>query len=178
MKAREELCKGAESAAVSRYASARDQRRRKPRTAAEPTAIITASSVTAMTVAITGWCMANHVRPTTREVFPKLSAQLLKGSGDVLATARVPAFVRCVVSARPTEDRSQSLRRRRRLPKRCHRDEGATDWTHDGVQGVPRRVDPRDLVRDKLHHVHRERSAIPGLLETNGTALAASPVEA
>src|SRR6516225_5924234 len=52
-------------------------------------------------MAIAGCAVANQVSHTASISSPKLSAQLLKGSGDIFAAARALAFVPCDVSAIP-----------------------------------------------------------------------------
>src|SRR5260221_14542235 len=48
-----------------------------------------------------GWAVVNQVSQTARRSSPMLSAQLEKGSGMVLAAARVLALAPCEVSAIP-----------------------------------------------------------------------------
>src|SRR3974390_1576688 len=48
-----------------------------------------------------GCTVANHVIHTANKSSPKLSAQLLRVSGDMFAAARALAFVPCDVSAIP-----------------------------------------------------------------------------
>src|SRR5258707_2768212 len=58
------------------------------------------SNATTMIVAV-GWTVAIHVSHTASASSPKLSSQLLNGSGLVLAAARALALVPCDVSATP-----------------------------------------------------------------------------
>src|SRR5215467_5816066 len=51
------------------------------------------------TTAIVGWAVANQVSQTANISSPKLSAQLLSGSGDMFAAARALALVPCEVRA-------------------------------------------------------------------------------
>ena len=51
------------------------------------------SSTTTTTRAATGYLRATKPRPTTKTSSPRLSSQLVNGSGLALATTRVPAFV-------------------------------------------------------------------------------------
>ena len=58
-----------------------------------------------------------------------------------------------------TEQGRQGLRRRRCVAERRDGNEGAAERPHDGVQGVPHRVDPGHLVGYELHAVHDECDA-------------------
>ena len=54
-----------------------------------------------MTIVAVGWTVAIQVSQTASASSPKLSSQLLKGSGLVFTAARVLAFVPCEVNATP-----------------------------------------------------------------------------
>src|SRR5579863_4111108 len=53
------------------------------------------------TMAMVGCAEENQASQIARRSSPRLSAQLLSGSGDMLAAARALAFVPCEVSAMP-----------------------------------------------------------------------------
>src|SRR4029077_8660719 len=57
-----------------------------------------------------GCAVANQVSQTARTSSPKLNAQLLSGSGEMLAAARALAFVPCEVSAMPPATRAAAQR--------------------------------------------------------------------
>src|SRR5213076_1743270 len=58
-------------------------------------------SAAMMTVVASGWAVAIQVSQTARTSSPKLSAQLLNGSGLAFTAARALAFVPCEVRATP-----------------------------------------------------------------------------
>ena len=57
------------------------------------------SSTTTTTSAATGYLSARKPSPTTNRSSPRLSSQLVNGSGLVFAMTRVPALVTCVLPA-------------------------------------------------------------------------------
>ncbi len=98
--------------------------------------------------------------PTTKTSSVMLRIQFENGSGLVLATARVPALVKCEPAASvPPSSAAKPFHRRARVAERGDGDERAADRPDHRVHRVPHRVHPRHLVGDELDDVEHERRA-------------------
>ena len=98
-----------------------------------------------------GCDMASVVSPTATVSSSTLRIQLLKGSGLVLAAVRVTAFAPCDVSATEPPTSAARIFHASGMPEKMPKlSPAATMGPHQGVNGVPHRVDVRDLVGEEL----------------------------
>ena len=68
-------------------------------------------------------------------------------------------------------ERDDDFKGRAGLTQNADRNERATDRPDDGVNGVPRRVDPRNFVREKFQNVERARDPKDEGMAQNGERL-------
>ena len=94
------------------------------------------------------------------------------GSGDVLATRRVEAFAECVTRlGAARRERDDDIEGRAGLAQDTNREQRAADRPDDGVNGVPRGIDPRNFVREKFQDVERARDPEDERIAQNGERL-------
>ena len=71
-------------------------------------------------------------------------------------------------AGRTGEQQNHHIENGRAMSERLDREERAADWPDNGVDGVPRGIDPRNFVGKKFEHVQNAgEDNDPGLPETS-----------
>ena len=174
--------RAAPPAGVVRRPFQRRQPRRTSRAMKNSSTSPIASSTPAMAAAARGCWIANATRANTATSSRRLMPMLVTGSGEVLTASRIPALIRCDSSAVTAADRGEHDLVERgvsgTLPASSAPITAPAVGRIERGDGVPRRVDVRDLVGDELHGVHEpgDRQHVPAAEHVGDVVVVADPV--